>query len=609
MSSDASPGADSGTTPAMTPTTVATPQWRERPRNPSLEEDLRSQGISEVLAAVLARRGVASAESLDTRLQSLLPPRLLHNMPEAAEAVAQALHDGQFLLIVGDYDADGATATAVLLRGLGRLAADFGARVAFHVPDRQRMGYGLSPALLEEALATHGQPDWIITVDNGISAHAGVRAARERGIRVLVTDHHLPGDVLPEALIVNPHQPGCGFPSKALAGVGVAFYLVVAVRAEMARRGWMAEPMPRIDDLLPLVALGTVADLVPLDDNNRRLVAQGLARIRSGKAPAGILALFQAAGRDPAQANVGDLGFALGPRLNAAGRLDDISVGIRCLVSDDPAAAANLAQTLQALNEARRDLQEQQAQEAQALASTLQADRPGTLGLVVAHEQFHVGVVGLLASRLKDQFWKPTLVMAPDLEGGLWKASGRSIPGVHLRDVLARVDSQCPGLMVSYGGHAMAAGLSLARESLATFEQAFEAALQELAGRMPEALQGPVLWHDGSLLERSLGLPLGLELQAELAQHVWGQAFPEPRFRDRFRVDKAQWLKEKHLRLSLRPATMGAGPRPAVEAIWFSAAEAMPNGPPDEIDAIYSLEANHWNGQTRLQLRLHAARP
>ena len=522
-------------------------------------------------------------------------------MEAAAERLGTAMLSGESLMVVGDYDADGATATAVLVRGLQRL----GAIVTFRVPDRFRFGYGLTPGLVQEIASesgSNGLPHWIITVDNGISCLAGVAAAQALGIQVVITDHHLPGPALPQALIINPHLPGCGFPSKNLAGVGVAFYLLVAIRAWLSQNAPDPRPseLPRIDDLLPLVALGTVADLVQLDENNRRLVAQGLSRIQRGLAPQGLLALFAIAGRPHGLATAHDLGFFIGPRLNAAGRLSDMAIGIRCLLTDDAHDAQRLASELQTLNQSRRDMQQ-----AQAEAATVQAEKllgrdlsAGGLGsqkaLVLFDPQWHQGVVGLIAGRVKDQSHRPTLAFAPaEPDSDLLKGSGRSIPGVHLRDLLARIDSLCPGLMTAFGGHSMAAGLSLPRSGLETFKQLLTQVAEEL---IDEALLAPVLTTDGPLPPQAFSL----EIAKLLNDQIWGQGFSVPVFRNRFLIRQQRQLKERHLRLELVPAD---DPRQRVSAIWF-------NGPsqlPPEASLAFTLGINDYLGIESLQLIVQAA--
>ena len=586
----------------MTPAS-ASPRLKERPAQPVARDRLISAGLHPVLADCLARRGVDDASALDPALHRLLPARGLRNMEVAAGEIGQAILAGQRLLIVGDYDADGATASAVMLRGLQRL----GATVSFLVPDRFRFGYGLTPGLVAElAIAQAGAlPDWIITVDNGISSIGGVRAAQDLGIQVLITDHHLPGPLLPEALIINPQLADCGFASKHLAGVGVAFYLVVAIRAWLAQESPLhkGQELARIDDLLSLVALGTVADLVRLDDNNRRLVQQGLLRIQRGLAPAGLLALFEAAGRSHAEATAHDLGFFIGPRLNAAGRLADMRIGIRCLTTDDPAEARALATELHTLNQTRRDLQQTQSEAASQQAADLVAASDNTVhgqptqkALVLFDPSWHQGVVGLIAGRIKDQIHRPTLAFAPAEPGAeLLKGSGRSVAGVHLRDLLARVDSLAPGLMTAFGGHAMAAGLSLPHNRLAEFTTLLHRVADEL---VEPSLLSPILLTDGPLDPADISL----ETAQTLSQQVWGQGFAVPVFQNRFLVRQQQRLKDRHLKLDL---LLADDPRRRLAGIWFDGPALLPT----EVVLAYQLEVNSYMGLSSLQLRIQAAEP
>lgn len=565
---------------------------RDRALDPGALARLLAQGQSPVLAPLLARRGVLDAAALDPSLTHLPPPSALLHAERAYPEIGRAILARQRLLVVGDYDADGATASAVLMRGLCRL----GARADFLVPDRLRMGYGLTPALAERAAvsAEGGPPDWLITVDNGISSLEGVHRAQALGMQVLVTDHHLPGPALPSCLILNPHQPGCGFPSKHLAGVGVAFYLVMGVRAWLTQHapGHFAGQPPRIDDLLGLVALGTVADLVRLDETNRRLVRQGLARIQRRQAGPGITALLELAERSPEMASAADLGFALGPRINAAGRLADMTLGVRCLITDDPQEARQLAQTLDQLNQERRQLQS--SSQAQAIDQLQHLPSlEGRYSVVLTHPDWHPGVVGLVASRVKDQTHRPTLVFAADETGkeGRLRGSGRSIPGVHLRDTLAYIHSHQPGLIETFGGHAMAAGLTIPATAFEALASAFEAAVRGLCD--PELLE-PELLTDG---------PLGLEHHqpwvAELIEScVWGQGFPTPIFRSEFEVLGQRRIKDRHLRLDLQLKGLPT----LLEGIWFDGPPAL--GPKAEL--AYELGLNRWNGQARLQLLIRA---
>ncbi|HRH80166.1 MAG TPA: single-stranded-DNA-specific exonuclease RecJ [Thiobacillaceae bacterium] len=555
-----------------------------RPHSAPVAEHLRRAGYPPLLARLYAARGVARQEDVKTRLAELLPYTDMLHCEAAGARLADAIHRGERLLVVADYDADGATACALALRGL----AAIGATVDYLVPNRFEYGYGLSPEIV--ALAAQRDPDLIITVDNGIAAHAGIEAARRLGIEVLVTDHHLPAQntemSLPEALIVNPNQPGCPFPSKHLAGVGVMFYVLIALRAELRRRGAFAHRAePNLAELLDLVALGTVADVVRMDANNRLLVDQGLKLMRAGRARPGINALFRAAGRDPIRASAGDLGFVVGPRLNAAGRLDDMSRGIACLLAGSETEAKPLAAELDKLNRARREIETDM--QAQALALLERVDVAEGFSLALFDPAWHQGVVGLLASRLKERHHRPTIAFADGGEG-LLKGSGRSIPGLHLRDALDRVDKHHPGLMLKFGGHAMAAGLTLERGRLEEFSAAFETACQELL--TPADLE-KVIETDGELAAADLRLDNALAIR----DAVWGQGFPPPLFQADFRVDGQRLVGEKHLRLKLSSAGGIHG-----EGILFNQDSPLP----DLIQATYRLEVNEWNGRQSLQFNV-----
>lgn len=518
-------------------------------------------------------------------MAQLLPPDHLLDCGHAASILADAIDQEKHLLIVADYDADGATACATGVKGLAMM----GAKVSYLVPNRQEHGYGLSPEIVR--LAAARKPDLLITVDNGIAAVEGVAEARRLGIPVLVTDHHLPGNSLPDALcIVNPNQPGCPFPSKHLAGVGVMFYVLLALRAELRQRGHFRDhPEPDLRELLDYVALGTVADVVRLDANNRTLVAQGLARMRSGKATPGINALFRAAGRDPARATVSDLGFMLGPRLNAAGRIDDMALGIECLLAHDPAVALSLAQQLDKLNHQRRDIEADMQEEALAALASFQAD--DHTSLVAYRPDWHTGVIGILASRLKDRYHRPTIVFARTNEGEL-KGSGRSIPGLHLRDALDLIDKRHPGLITQFGGHAMAAGLSIAADGLEPFREALDTITREWLS--PADLEGTIET-DGELGVEAHSF----EFATQLENAVWGQGFPAPLFLGEFRVESQRILKEKHLKLSL------VRDNQTFEAMRFFHPETLP----DRIRAVYALMTNEFNGNRSIQLKLHYWEP
>lgn len=552
------------------------------PRAPraDIEHRLRAAGLPTLLARLYAARGIDDPSQLKTRLTELLPFEAMKNATAAGARLADAIERGDQLLVVGDYDADGATASTLAVAGLRALGAEIG----FLVPNRFEYGYGLSPEIV--ALAAARKPDLLITVDNGIAAHAGVDAARGLGIEVLITDHHLPGDSLPEALIVNPNQPGCAFPSKHLAGVGVMFYVLMATRAELRRRGrFSGRAEPNLAELLDLVALGTVADVVRLDANNRLLVAQGLRRMREGRARPGIQALFAAAGRGAEQARADDLGFVVGPRLNAAGRLADMTVGIECLLSDDPARAQALAGELDRLNRERREIEADMRGQAEALLDGIEVTDGASLTLF--DPGWHQGVVGLLAARLKERHHRPTLIFA-DAGDGLLRGSGRSIPGLHLRDALDAIDRRAPGLIHKFGGHAAAAGLTLARDRLEEFAGHFETVAR---ASLSEADLTRVIETDGELDAGAFTLANAELLRGE----VWGQGFPAPAFHGAFRVQSQRLVGDKHLKLGL--AGLDGGHGILADAILFHQSEPLPAG----IQAVYRLEVNEWNGRKTLQ--------
>ena len=538
-----------------------------------------------VLRRVYAARGLTGPEELSLDLGALQPPAALQGIEAATELLAQAIKEGRRIVVAGDYDADGATATAVAVLGLRMLGA---AQVGYVVPNRFTMGYGLSPPLVE--LARAKRAELLVTVDNGIASLAGVAAARAAGLQVLITDHHLAGTELPAAdAIVNPNQPGCGFASKHLAGVGVMFYVLLALRARLRAAGaFPAGTGPRLAELLDLVALGTVADVVRLDANNRILVAQGLARIRAGRARSGVLALFEAAGRDHRQASAGDLGFVVGPRLNAAGRLEDMTVGIECLLAPDLVAARPLAVQLDGYNRERRELEAQMRDEALALVEGSEA-----AGVCVYAAAWHEGVVGLVASRVKDRLHRPSFAFAPAGEPGLLKGSGRSIPGLHLRDALAAVDALHPGLIARFGGHAMAAGLSLAEQHYEAFAKAFDRHCQ--AQLDAEALHQR-LETDGELATGELCLQTAQALEQG---GPWGQGFPEPRFEGCFEIRELRRLgsEGRHIKYRLR-ANGGE-----IEAIDFNGAErALAAG--CQAALVYRLVINRFRGNETVELQV-----
>ena len=553
---------------------------------PGVTEALSAAGVHPVLARVLAARGITGAEALDTSLERMLPATSLAQADAGATILADAIAARRRLVIVADYDADGATACAV---GVLALRA-FGAEIDYLVPNRFEYGYGLTPEIVRLAREVK-RPDLLITVDNGIASLDGVDEANRHGIPVLVTDHHLPGAELPRALaIVNPNQPGCAFPSKNLAGVGVMFYLMLALRAELRRRGaFAARTEPNLAQLLDLVALGTVADVVPLDANNRILVAQGLKRIRSGRGRAGLVALLRVAGRDPARAQAYDLGFVAGPRLNAAGRLDDMTVGIECLITDDAVRAAELARTLDALNRERRSIEADM--QAGALASLEKFDPRDACSMSLFDPGWHQGVIGILASRLKDRFHRPCIAFARG-NGGEIKGSGRSIRALHLRDALDLVTKRDPGLVLKFGGHAAAAGLTVREQDFGRFAAAFESVVATLV--TPGDLE-QVIETDGELAPADLSL----EAAAALEAPVWGQGFPAPSFVGEFEVRDQRIVGEKHLKLRL-----AAGGRP-IDAIAFNRTERLSAA----VRAVYRLTVNEFNGQRTAQLIVEHCAP
>jgi exonuclease RecJ (EC 3.1.-.-) len=513
----------------------------------SQAEHLIAEGVHPVLARVYAARGLSTARELASELNALIAPSGLLHIEAAAIYLADAIAERKKLVIVADYDCDGATACAVGLRGLRLL----GAQVDYIVPNRFEYGYGLTPEIVELTVREKN-PDIIVTVDNGIASIDGVAEAKRRGIDVVVTDHHLPGDALPDArVIVNPNQPQCGFPSKNLAGVGVMFYVLLALRAEMRKRGLFdAQTQPRLDSLLDLVALGTVADVVKLDANNRILVAQGLKRMRSGKMHPGIAALFRAAGREASRATPFDLGFAVGPRLNAAGRLADMSLGIECLTTDDEGRAWAIAQQLDAINRERRDIEAGMQDTALLLLDDFNpADRRT---IAIFDPSWHQGVIGIVASRLKDKFYRPTITFAPGDEGFI-KGSGRSIAGFHLRDALDLVSKHAPSVMTKFGGHAMAAGLTIHADAFDAFSQAFEAVGRDW---LTQNQLERVIETDGELEDSYYSV----EFITLMDQQVWGQGFAPPVFCDHFRVLSQRILKEKHLKLQLEKGAASTMP-------------------------------------------------
>lgn len=555
----------------------------ERPFDPTAATRLIASGVPAPLARALAARGITSAPDLQPLLADMHAPALLAQCQRAAALLADAVQRQQRLLIVADYDCDGATACAVALRGLRAM----GAIVDYLVPNRFEFGYGLTPELVE--LAARRRPDWIITVDNGVASVEGVERANSLGINVLVTDHHLPGDRLPPArAIVNPNQPGCSFPSKNLAGVGVMFYVLTALRAELRSRGRFDHAtQPRLSSLLDLVALGTVADLVRLDRNNRALVAAGLRNMRAGRLQLGLAALFQVAGRSAPQARAEDLGFSIAPRINAAGRLTDMTVGIECLVCDDQERALDLARELDGLNRERRQI------EAQMQLDAIEGIDPTGFevrrSIVLFEPEWHQGIVGLVASRIKDRYHRPTVAFA-EAGDGMLRGSGRSIDGVHLRDTLDQVTKTHPELIERFGGHAMAAGLTLRRQNLAAFIEAFETATRASA---EPSLFTRSLTTDGALT----GADIRPDLVDAIESIVWGQGFAEPLFANEFDVLEQRLLQERHLLLTL------ALERTRLPAIWFGRTESLPS----RARLAYRLKFDTYQGLRRIRLQIAAA--
>ena len=562
-----------------------------RRRDPVTTELSGGFSVHPLLARVYAGRGVSCAEQLNLALDQLLPPEGLLNVRSAAVLLADALAGDKKILVVGDFDADGATSTTLAVSALRAFGAT---RVDFLVPNRFEYGYGLTPEIV--ALASREQPDLIITVDNGISSLEGVEAARKLGIATLITDHHLAGRELPQAdVIVNPNQPGCTFASKNLAGVGVIFYVMLALRAELRSRNWFdSRPQVNLGHYLDLVALGTVADVVPLDYNNRILVAAGLARIRAGRARPGIHALLEVGSRPYRSVVASDLGFAVGPRINAAGRLEDMSIGIACLLSEDMAEAAALAGRLQQLNLDRRVIEQGMQDEAlQILAKLpLQAEQEPPLAMTLYQSGWHQGVIGILASRIKDRLHRPVIAFA-DGDPGQIKGSARSIPGIHIRDILDAVATRHPGLISKFGGHAMAAGLTLPLEAYDAFATAFT---EEVARHAQDVELQAVIASDGELSETDFQLELANELRYA---GPWGQHFPEPVFDGRFAIVSQRLVGEKHLKLVLSPP----GSARILDAIAFNVdLDTWPDQAIEQIDIAYRLDVNEFRGQRTVQL-------
>lgn len=549
-------------------------------------ERLAADGIHPVLAKILAARGIKNSSQLDSSLKGLIPPERLLNNDAMAKLLADAIEQQKKILVIGDYDADGATATAVAVRGLRGM----GASVDYLVPNRFEYGYGLTPEIV--ALAAERKPDIIITVDNGIASVDGVAAANNHGIAVLVTDHHLPGEQTPEAAcIINPNQHGCDFPSKNLAGVGVIFYALLALRAELRERGHFENNTePNLTELLDLVALGTVADLVRLDDNNRILVEQGLRRIRAGKGCQGVHALLRVSGCDYRRISAQDLGFSIGPRLNAAGRLDDMSLGIACLLADDEREAQRMAEQLHELNLARRNIEADMQSTAEIALEELDCD--GRYTLSIYHPEWHQGVIGILASRIKEKHHRPVIAFAKGGDDGLLKGSGRSIATLHLRDALDLLSKRQPDLILKFGGHAMAAGLTIREVDFERFNAEFERVVNSLLA--PSDLEA-VMEVDGALEAEHMHWDIAKALE----QQVWGQGFPSPLFCDEFTVVDQRVVGERHLKLITEKGNK------RFDAIFFQQQEFLPS----EIYAVYQLQINEYRGLESLQLCLRFWQP
>jgi len=542
-------------------------------------------GIHPLLARLYASRGVSAPGETLYAPSALIPPAHMKGTEDAASLLADAIEAGSRMVIVADYDCDGATACAVGVRALRM----FGADVHYIVPNRFEYGYGLTPEIVH--LAAKLEPEILITVDNGIASIEGVNEAQSLGLTTLITDHHLPGDALPGAdVIVNPNQPGCPFPSKSIAGVGVMFYVMLALRAELRSRGvFEGRAEPNLATLLDLVALGTVADVVKLDHNNRILVSQGLARMRQGKMCPGVRALFAAAGREPMRASAFDMGFGLGPRLNAAGRLSDMSLGIELLTTDDSARAMNIAQELDQLNRERRSIEADMTETAQSVLDSL--DGATTSAVSLFHLDWHQGVIGILASRVKDRLHRPTFVFARGNLGEI-KGSGRSIPGLHLRDALDLISKREPGLLLKFGGHAAAAGLTIREEDFDKFKAQFNDVASEL---LTEAELTRTIETDGPLESGYLSLDTARMIDNE----IWGQGFPAPIFDDVFEVESQRLLKDKHLKLTLRKNGT------KIQGIRFNHAEPAP----ERIRAAYRLSVNEFNGVANVEVMLEHFEP
>lgn len=553
----------------------------QRPASKNICQKLEQAGIHPVLARILAARGILEKESIENTFSHLIPPYLMLNLDKAADLLADAIMDQKKMTVIADYDCDGATACAVAIQGIQML----GGKIDYIVPNRFDNGYGLTPAISELAFREH-QTEVLMTVDNGIASIEGVARANELGMQVLVTDHHLPGERLPQnCIIVNPNQKGCPFPSKNLAGVGVIFYILLGLRAELRRRNRFTQAtQPHLDTLLDLVALGTVADVVPLDHNNRILVSQGLQRIRKGKACPGISALFRMSSRNPVKASSTDLGFSIAPRLNAAGRLSDMTIGVECLLAQDIDTAMEYAQDLNTINQHRQRLESAMKQD--ALIKTFALRPADRYTICIASKDWHQGVIGLLATRIRENYYRPTIVFTEDEHGNL-QGSGRSIPHLHIRDVLSQIAEQYPDIILKFGGHAMAAGLTIPKETFPQFRDAFEQLSQEQLS--PEQLE-PVIETDGSLETRYITE----DFVALLDSQIWGAGFPSPLFYDEFTVKSQRVLKDAHLKLQLQKDGR------IYEAIHFGNNVLLP----DTVKLAYRPVINTFNNRTTLQLNI-----
>ena len=555
-------------------------------QRPLLTRPENFQGVSTFVAQILARRGVASEQELELKLKHLLAPDM-KGLPEAIQLMDQAIDQQKKIVIVGDYDADGATSTTLMILAL----REMGAHVQYLVPDRFKYGYGLTPAIADLAFERYA-PDLLITVDNGISSHEGVERAQALAMQVIITDHHLTTKATPNAeAVVNPNQLGCDFPSKALAGVGVAFYVLANLSSQRKKQGKSAA---NLTQYLDLVALGTYADVASLDYNNRILVDAGLKRIQQNLCRPGISALLDLAGREPAQLKAQDLGFVLGPRINAAGRMETMDIGIECLLAADMQSAYALARQLNALNQERRQVEAQIKQDALAELEKLQLDQSDLPhALIMFEEHWHQGVIGIVAGRLKEQFHRPAIVFAADEDGEHIKGSARSIEGIHIRDTIELVAEQYPHLVSHFGGHAAAAGLTIKKAHFAEFKQVFE----QIIAQMDADLFHAVLWTDGELPQEAFDLHT-----VDLLQHLapWGQKFPQPVFEGRFKVVDFRWLKDSHLKLRL---ALDNGQ--VVDAIAFGAKDKFEFNPMrDDVRLVYELERNVFNGNVSLQLQI-----